>query len=172
MNRTYTKEHFMGLANHIRDMLPNVGISTDIIVGFPGETNTEFEETLDVMEKLKFDSAFTFKYSSRPGTKAAEYSDHITEAEKQKRLQRVISLQKKHTLERNLESVGKIEVVLVEKESKKSSAYWAGRTDSNKWVIIEKGNTKIKDFVPALITAAKGVTLHGDLVYQEEAYAV
>lgn len=172
MNRTYTKEHFMGLANHIRDMLPNVGISTDIIVGFPGETNTEFEETLDVMEKLKFDSAFTFKYSSRPGTKAAEYSDHITEAEKQKRLQRVISLQKKHTLERNLESVGKIEVVLVEKESKKSSAYWAGRIDSNKWVIIEKGNTKIKDFVPALITAAKGVTLHGDLVYQEEAYAV
>ncbi len=172
MNRTYTKEHFMGLANHIRDMLPNVGISTDIIVGFPGETNTEFEETLDVMEKLKFDSAFTFKYSSRPGTKAAEYSDHITEADKQKRLQRVISLQKKHTLERNLESVGKIEVVLVEKESKKSSAYWAGRIDSNKWVIIEKGNTKIKDFVPALITAAKGVTLHGDLVYQEEAYAV
>ena len=172
MNRTYTKEHFMGLANYIRDMLPNVGISTDIIVGFPGETNTEFEETLEVMEKLKFDSAFTFKYSSRPGTKAAEYSDHITEAEKQKRLQRVISLQKKHTLERNLESVGKIEVVLVEKESKKSSAYWAGRTDSNKWVIIDKGNTKIKDFVPALITAAKGVTLHGDLVYQEEAYAV
>ncbi|HIC38599.1 MAG TPA: TRAM domain-containing protein, partial [Candidatus Marinimicrobia bacterium] len=164
--------HFIGLADHIRDTLPDAGISTDIIVGFPGESNEEFEETLEVMERVKFDSAFTFKYSSRPGTKAAEFSDHISEEEKKERLQRVIELQKKHTLERNLESIGKIEIVLVEKESKKSSAYWAGRTDSNKWVIIEKGNTKIKDFVPALITAAKGVTLHGDLVTQEEAHAV
>ena len=172
MNRTYTKEHFIGLADHIRDTLPDAGISTDIIVGFPGESNEEFEETLEVMERVKFDSAFTFKYSSRPGTKAAEFSDHISEEEKKERLQRVIELQKKHTLERNLESIGKIEIVLVEKESKKSSAYWAGRTDSNKWVIFDKGNSKIKDFVPVLITAAKGISLHGDLLYQEEAHAV
>ena len=172
MNRTYTKEHFIGLADHIRDTLPDAGISTDIIVGFPGESNEEFEETLEVMERVKFDSAFTFKYSSRPGTKAAEFSDHISEKEKKERLQRVIELQKKHTLERNLESIGKIEIVLVEKESKKSSAYWAGRTDSNKWVIFDKGNSNIKDFVPVLITAAKGISLHGDLLYQEEAHAV
>lgn len=82
MNRTYTKEHFIGLADHIRDTLPDAGISTDIIVGFPGESNEEFEETLEVMERVKFDSAFTFKYSSRPGTKAAEFSDHISEEEK------------------------------------------------------------------------------------------
>ena len=172
MNRTYTKEHFIGLADHIRDMLPNVGISTDIIVGFPGESNEEFEETLEVMERVKFDSAFTFKYSSRPGTKAAEYSAHVAEAEKKERLQRVIELQKKHTLERNLDMIGKTEMVLVEKESKLSSNYWAGRTDANKWVIFDKGNSKIKDFVPVLITAAKGISLHGELVHQEKAHAV
>jgi tRNA-2-methylthio-N6-dimethylallyladenosine synthase len=172
MNRTYTKEHFLGLVDHIRDYLPNVGISTDIIVGFPGESNAEFEETLDVMEKVKFDSAFTFKYSSRPGTKASEYSDHLLEEEKKERLQSVIELQKKHTLERNLECVGHIETVLVEKESKKSSNHWAGRTDSNKWVIFEKQNSKIKDFVPLLITAAKGVSLHGVLIHKEEAHVI
>lgn len=172
MNRTYTKEHFVGLVDYIRDVLPNVGISTDIIVGFPGETDEEFEETIDVMNQVKFDSAFTFKYSSRPGTKASEFSDHISEEVKKERLQHIIELQKKHTLERNLESVGNVETVLVEKESKKSTSHWAGRTDSNKWVIFEKGNAKIKDFVPVLITAAKGVSLHGDLVHQEEAHAL
>ncbi len=172
MNRTYTKEHFVGLVDYIRDVLPNVGISTDIIVGFPGETDEEFEETIDVMNQVKFDSAFTFKYSSRPGTKASEFSDHISEEVKKERLQHIIELQKKHTLERNLESVGNVETVLVEKESKKSTTHWAGRTDSNKWVIFEKGNAKIKDFVPVLITAAKGVSLHGDLVHQEEAHAL
>lgn len=172
MNRTYTKEHFIGLADHIRDTLPDAGISTDIIVGFPGESNEEFEETLEVMDKVKFDSAFTFKYSSRPGTKAAEYSAHVSEDEKKERLQRVNELQKKHTLERNLDMIGKTEMVLVEKESKRSSNYWAGRTDANKWVIFDKGNSKIKDFVPVLITAAKGISLHGELVYQEKAHAV
>jgi len=172
MNRTYTKEHFVGLVDYIRDVLPNVGISTDIIVGFPGETDEEFEETIDVMNQVKFDSAFTFKYSSRPGTKASEFNDHISEEVKKERLQHIIELQKKHTLERNLESVGNVETVLVEKESKKSTTHWAGRTDSNKWVIFEKGNAKIKDFVQVLITAAKGVSLHGDLVHQEEAHAL
>ena len=172
MNRTYTKEHFIGLADHIRDTLPDAGISTDIIVGFPGESNEEFEETLEVMDKVKFDSAFTFKYSSRPGTKAAEYSAHVSEDEKKERLQRVNELQKKHTLERNLDMIGKTEMVLVEKESKRSSNYWAGRTDANKWVIFDKGNSKIKDFVPVLITAAKGISLHGELVHQEKAHAV
>jgi len=172
MNRTYTKEHFIGLVDYIRDILPNVGISTDIIVGFPGETDDEFEETLDVMKKVKFDSAFTFKYSSRPGTKASEFSEHISEKIKKDRLQRIIELQKQHTLERNRENVGNVETVLVEKESKKSPTHWAGRTDSNKWVIFKKGNAKIKDFVQVLITAAKGVSLHGDLIHKEEAHAL
>jgi len=169
MNRTYSREYFADLVNLIRNKLPDVGISTDIIVGFPGETESEFEETLGVMEKVKFDSAFTFKYSPRPGTKAAEFTDHLPEKIKQSRLESVIKLQKRHTLERNLDLVKNVEMVLVEKESKRSSSHWAGRTDSNKWVIFEKGTAKVKDFVPVLITAAKGISLHGELAQKEEA---
>ena len=110
MNRTYTKSHFIERAHRIRKILPNCGLSTDIIVGFPGETNHEFEETLYVMNEIKFDSAFTFKYSPRLGTKAYEYSDQISEVDKQKRLDKVIKLQKKHTIMRNKEMIGNIAV--------------------------------------------------------------
>ena len=97
MNRTYTKEKFIELTEKIRTYLPGVGISTDIIVGFPGETEEEFNETLEVMRKVKFDSAFTFKYSPRKGTKAIEYDDQLGEDEKQNRLAKVIELQKLNT---------------------------------------------------------------------------
>ena len=169
MNRTYTKSHFIERAHRIRKILPNCGLSTDIIVGFPGETNHEFEETLYVMNEIKFDSAFTFKYSPRLGTKAYEYSDQISEVDKQKRLDKVIKLQKKHTIMRNKETIGNIERVLVEKNSKRSINQWAGRTDSNKWVIFDKESTKIKDKVDILITDAKGISLHGHLVKKKEA---
>ena len=169
MNRTYTKSHFIERAHRIRKILPNCGLSTDIIVGFPGETNYEFEETLHVMNEIKFDSAFTFKYSPRLGTKAYEYSDQISEVDKQKRLDKVIKLQKKHTIMRNKEMIGNIERVLVEKNSKRSINQWAGRTDSNKWVIFDKESTNIKDIVDILITDAKGISLHGHLVKKKEA---
>ena len=169
MNRTYTKAHFLKLAQRIREWLPGVGISTDIIVGFPGETETEFNETLSVMKEIKFDSAFNFKYSPRRGTKASEYDDQIAEEVKQDRLARVIELQKKHTLERNLELVGTTQTVLVEKESKRSPQQWAGRTDSNKWVIFDKEDAQIRDMIPIQIRAAKGITLHGQMVKQAEA---
>ena len=164
MNRTYTKSEFISLANQIRDSLPNVGLSTDIIVGFPGEGSEEFDDTLDVMEKVHFDSAYTFKYSSRPGTKAAEFEDIISEEEKQSRLEKVIDVQKKHTLLQNQKRIGTVEIVLVEKESKRSANHWAGRTDSNKWVIFEKNNFKIGDLVPIKIIDAKGITLHGETI--------
>ena len=169
MNRTYTKEHFIQRAQWIREFLPNCGLSTDIIVGFPGETEAEFQETLKVMSAVKFDSAFTFKYSLRTGTKAAEYSDHISETEKQTRLEEVIKLQKHHTLLRNKAIIGQVENVLVEKVSKRSASHWAGRTDSNKWVIFPKQDTQIKDIVPVLITDAKGISLQGQLVNIKEA---
>ena len=169
MNRTYTKSHFLKLAHRIREWLPGVGISTDIIVGFPGETETEFNETLSVMEEIKFDSAFNFKYSPRRGTKASEYDDQIAEDVKQDRLSRVIELQKKHTLERNLDLVGTTQIVLVEKESKRSNQQWAGRTDSNKWVIFDKKDVHIQDMIPVQIREAKGITLRGELLNQAEA---
>jgi|TARA_Y100001001_G_C7962633_1_gene293040 tRNA-2-methylthio-N6-dimethylallyladenosine synthase len=121
------------------------------------------------MEEIKFDSAFNFKYSPRRGTKASEYDDQIAEDVKQDRLSRVIELQKKHTLERNLELVGTTQIVLVEKESKRSNQQWAGRTDSNKWVIFDKKDVHIQDMIPVQIREAKGITLRGELLNQAEA---
>ena len=161
MNRTYTREHFYDMAMKIREIMPNCGLSTDIIVGFPGETDEQFRETLDLMEAIKFNSAFTFKYSPRPYTKAEQFSDQITEDIKKERLDEMLILQRKHTLELNQEMVGTFQQVLIEKESKKSNLHWAGRTDSNEWVIIEKNNSNIKDIVPVQISSATGVILHG-----------
>ena len=164
MNRTYTKSHFLSLVQRIRDILPDVGISTDIIVGFPGETNEDFDQTIEVMNEVKFDSSFNFKYSSRRGTKASEYDDKIQEEIKQQRLEQVISLQKKHTLERNIDLVGSSQTVLVEKESKMSNDYWAGRTDSNKWVIFKKDSIPKKEMISVFIKEARGITLHGEFI--------
>tara|TARA_Y100000817_G_scaffold310414_1_gene301042 strand:+ start:5013 stop:6338 length:1326 start_codon:yes stop_codon:yes gene_type:complete len=161
MNRTYTREHFYDMALKIREIMPNCGLSTDIIVGFPGETDDQYRETLDLMEAIKFNSAFTFKYSPRPYTKAEQFSDQISEQVKKDRLDEMLILQRKHTLELNQKMVGSFQKVLIEKESKKSNMHWAGRTDSNEWVIIEKNNSNIKDIVPVEITGATGVILHG-----------
>ena len=168
MNRTYSKEHFIALAEKIRAYLPGVGISTDIIVGFPGEQAADFQETLDVMNSVKFDSAFTFKYSPRPYTKAEQYSDQIPEVVKQERLQKVIDVQRKNTLLQNRKMIGNVEMILVEKDSKRAADQWAGRTDSNKWVIFDKCDAKIKDLVPVRIMDAKGISLHGELLEIEE----
>jgi len=120
------------------------------------------------MNDVIFDSAFTFKYSSRPGTRAAEFEDHVLEKEKQERLERVINLQREHTAIRNNQFVNTIEMVLVEKESKRSKNQWAGRTDSNKWVIFNKNSEKIGDIVPVHIASAKGITLQGKIKKIEE----
>jgi len=169
MNRTYTQQHFLTLVRNIRQSLPDAGISTDIIVGFPGETEIEFQDTLAVMNEVNFDSAFMFKYSSRRGTKAAEYEDQVAEKEKQHRLEKVIELQKGHTLERNQALIGRNETVLVEKVSKKAANQWAGRTDSNKWVIFNKEDAQIRDMVTVKITKTAGISLQGHLVAQAEA---
>jgi tRNA-2-methylthio-N6-dimethylallyladenosine synthase len=168
MNRNYTKEEFLDLVYMIREHIPNCTISTDIIVGFPGETDLEFSETLEMMKKIKFNFSFMFKYSSRPGTKAAEYDNQISEEVKQKRLERLIDLQSKITLNSNKEKIGSIQYVLIEKESKKSSNSWSGRTDGNTWTIIEKNNESIKDIVPVKITHARGVTLFGNCLNKKE----
>ena len=161
MNRTYTRERFYDMAMKIREIMPNCGLSTDIIVGFPGETDVQFRETLDLMDSIKFNSAFTFKYSPRPYTKAEQFSDQIDESVKKERLDEMLVLQRKHTLELNQKMVGSFQQVLIEKESKKSNMHWAGRTDSNEWVIVEKNNSNIKDIVPVEIVDATGVILHG-----------
>ena len=168
MNRTYSKEEFIDLVSKIHDYIPGCSITTDIIVGFPGETESDFEETLDMMKKIKFNFAYMFKYSSRPGTKAAEYDNQISEHIKQDRLERLINLQSSITLENNIEKINSIQYVLIEKESKKSDNYWSGRTDGNTWTIIEKRGEKVKDIVPVKINNAKGVTLFGESLTKEE----
>ena len=164
MNRTYTREHFIELAGRMRDRIPGLSLSTDMIVGFPGETREDFEQTLDVMEQVRFDTAFTFKYSARPGTKAAEYEDTVPEEEKQDRLEKMILLQRRHTLERNRAHIGETLEVLVEKDSKKSENQHQGRTRSNKIVIFDKAGELPGDFVTTRIIDAKGISLFGQIV--------
>jgi tRNA-2-methylthio-N6-dimethylallyladenosine synthase len=163
MNRTYTKKHFLKQIEMMRKKIPTIGISTDIIVGFPGESEMDFQETLDVMNNVQFDSAFTFKYSARPYTKAVEYENQISENEKQNRLDRLIRLQREHTLIQNKKLIGTIQTVMVEKESKKSQSHWAGRTDTNKWVIFPKEKSQIKNLLKINILNATGSTLHGEM---------
>ncbi|NQV29286.1 MAG: tRNA (N6-isopentenyl adenosine(37)-C2)-methylthiotransferase MiaB [Candidatus Marinimicrobia bacterium] len=161
MNRTYTKQHFLDLAMKMRETIPGLSISTDMIVGFPGETEADFQETLDVMRQVQFDTAFTFKYSSRPGTKASEYTDTVPEDEKQDRLERMIVLQKEHTLRRNRGHIGEIVEVLVEKNSKKSENQHQGRTRSNIIVIFDKAGERPGDLVTVEIMDAQVITLFG-----------
>ena len=169
MNRTYTKKEFINLVKKIRHVLPDCSISTDIIVGFPGEEESDFYETLEMMQINKFNFAYMFKYSSRPGTKASEYDNQIDEKIKQERLEKLIKTQLETTLLQNKKKIGSIEYVLIEKESKKSSDFWSGRTDGNTWTIIEKNDENIKDIIPVIITDARGVTLFGKSLTNKEA---
>ena len=164
MNRTYSKKEFLDLVIKIKKYLPDCSITTDIIVGFPGETEEEFLDTLDVAEQVMFDNSFMFKYSPRPGTKAEGYTDQVDEEVKQNRLERYIALQKILTLKNNKLKIGKTFEVLVEKESKKSVNQWAGRLDGNMWVVFDKTNEKIKDLVKVKILDTKGITLFGERV--------
>ena len=172
MNRTYTKEEFLNLSNKIREYMPGCSLTTDVIVGFPGETEEEFSDTLDVINKVGFNFAFMFKYSSRPGTKAAEFTDQISEDVKQNRLERLINDQLKNTLKENQKLVGQTAKVLVEKDSKKSKDQWSGRTEGNMWVIFDKGDEKVGDIVDIKIYDARGVTLFGENLNQGYKYEV
>ena len=169
MNRTYTKQEFLDLVSLIRKHIPECAISTDIIVGFPGETDEEYHDTLDVMNTVVFDRAFMFKYSSRPGTKAAEYTDQIDESIKQARLANLIELQQAHTLQANQKRIGKVLKVLIEKESKKTSSSWVGRSEGSVSVIFNKKNEKIHDIVDVLIQDAQGMSMFGSRILDKDA---
>ena len=164
MNRQYSQEEYLAVVDKVRERLPECSITTDIIVGFPGETELDFLETLNVMDSVVFDSAFMFKYSPRPLTKAASMRDSVTEKEKSERLERVVGKQKKHTLKRNQVLVGTVQEILVDGESKKNSNEKRGRTDTNKIVIIKKGNPEIGDIVSVEIKEASGVSLMGEAI--------
>ncbi len=161
MNRTYTREEYLELVDKIRRYMPNAGITTDIIVGFPGETDDQFHETITMMESVRYDNAFMFQYSARPYTKAVEFTDSVPESVKSERLQRIIEVQNRLTLENNKQLVGSRAKVLVEKDSKKSDKQWMGRTDENRIVVFDKNGEGPRDMIDLEIIDARGVTLFG-----------
>ncbi len=132
MRRLYTAEQFEEIVHKLRERVPNIAITTDIIVGFPGETEEQFENTLRVVERLRFDGAFMFAYSPRPGTPAAQMENQIPRAVKQERLERLIELQNRITCEINASQVGRVFEVLVEGPSQKDPTKLAGFTRENK----------------------------------------
>lgn len=134
MNRGYTRERYLELTNSIRERIPEASITTDLIVGFPGETEEDFLDTLDLVERVRFDAAYTFLFSPREGTPAAEMPEQIPDEVKKDRFNRLVELQDKITLEKNLPLVNQLVEVLVEGRSKKDPERWSGRTRTNKIV--------------------------------------
>ena len=163
MNRTYTVEHYLNLIEKAKKIIPGVSFSTDIISGFPTETWEDHFATLEVMKQVRYDGAYMFKYSPREGTKAFRMEDDVPEEVKSKRLQEIIDLQHQISLEKNQDMIGTEEIILVEGFSKKSNEFIAGRTDTNKTVIVPI-NDKIKtsDYIKVKINRATSGTLFGD----------
>jgi tRNA-2-methylthio-N6-dimethylallyladenosine synthase len=165
MNRTYTVEHYLNLIEKAKKIIPGVSFSTDIISGFPTETWEDHFATLEVLKQVRYDGAYMFKYSPREGTKAFRMEDDVAEEVKSKRLQEIIDLQHQISFEKNQDMIGKEEIILVEGFSKKSNEFIAGRTDTNKTVIVPI-NDKIKtsDYVKVKINKATSGTLFGDYI--------
>ena len=142
MHRGYTKESYLEKIDHLKEVCPSIALTADVIVGFPGEEEEDFKETLDLMEKVQFDDLFSFKYSPRKGTRAAQFQDKVEEKVKQERLSILQEIQKEITLRKNQELEGRVEEVLVEGRSKQSAQDVTGRTRSNKIVNFE-GNLEL-----------------------------
>ncbi len=165
MNRTYDRKHYLELVKKIRETIPGVSLSTDIIAGFPTETEEDHKLTLSLLEEVRFDGAFMFKYSPREGTKAYEMGDDVPDEVKIRRLNEIIELQQKISYEINQTMIGTEVEVLVEGESKRSSEQWMGRTDTNKVVIFPKvEGIKPGDYIIVQIKRATSATLFGDIV--------
>ncbi|MFH1004637.1 MAG: tRNA (N6-isopentenyl adenosine(37)-C2)-methylthiotransferase MiaB [Bacteroidota bacterium] len=165
MNRRYSREEYLQCIESIRKIIPDCGISTDIISGFCGETDSQHRDTLSLMELVKFDFAYTFKYSERPGTLAEKkFKDDISDEVKGKRLKEIIDLQQKHSAERIKNGIGKVHIVLIEGVSKKSADKLYGRNSQNTIVVFPKGNHKKGQYVNVLGKSCTTTTIIGEVV--------
>ena len=164
MNRKYTKEHYLELAYKIKEKIPNVSLTTDIIVGFPGETEEDFEDTLDVVEKLKFEQVFMFIYSRRKGTVADKMENQIPEDIKHKRFDRLKALVESQIEENNSKYVGTIQKVLIDGTSKTNESTLSGRTDTNKVVVIDADKSYIDKIVDVKIVQDCMWYLKGEII--------
>ena len=164
MGRRYTRESYLELFKKIKDTVPNVSISTDIIVGFPGESEEDFLETLSLAEECKYDNAFTFIFSKREGTPACLLKDEVSEEEKEERLQRLNKVVNKYFLENNKKLLERVVPVLVEGNSEKKDMYY-GYTDTNKLInFTAKREVEVGEIVNVKVTQAKTWSLDGELV--------
>ena len=164
MNRGYTKEEYIKLIDNIKERIPNCAISMDMIVGFCSETEEDHQQTLALMDYVKYDFGYMFKYSERPNTPAARMEDDIPEETKQRRLAEIIEKQQAHSFLHMKEKVGKTLEVLIEGVSKKSNQHFYGRTTYNSAVIFEKGSHKLGDYVMVKIEDCTSATLKGKVI--------
>ncbi len=165
MNRKYTREEYLDLVSRVKTAIPDASLTTDIIVGFPGESEEDFQQTLDLVREVRYDAAFTFIYSPREGTPAARWEgrDPVPNPIKKDRLNRLMELQYQISLEANLKMIGTTETVLIDGLSRKNPNVWAGRTQSNKVVLLDRDPAVdlIDRFVPVRIEQAKTFYLSG-----------
>ena len=163
MNRKYTKEQYLNLVEKMKKQIPNLTLSTDIIVGFPGETEQDFEDTLDIVEKVKFEQVYMFIYSRRVGTPADKMKNQIPEEIKHKRFNKLKQLVEKQIAIKNQEYVGTIQNVLIEGKSKNNENMLTGRTDSNKVVVLESKADLIGKILPLKIISEHMWYLKGEI---------
>ena len=163
MNRVYTAEAYKDLVKRIRTAMPEVSLTTDLIVGFPGETEEDFEELLAFLKEIRYDAAYTFIYSKRSGTPAAEMAEQVPEDVKKARLQKLMEVQNEISLEINKSLQGKTMEVMVEGPSKNDETVWMGHTRSNKIVLFPHGEEKEGDFVQVKITSPQTWVLKGEV---------
>lgn len=162
MNRLHTREEYFGLIDNIRRLIPDCGISQDMIAGFPTETEEDHQQTLSLMDYVKYDFGFMFAYSERPGTLAArKMADDVPDAVKKRRLREIIDKQQAHSLERNQAHIGRVEEVLIEGPSRKSDAHWMGRNTQNTVVVFPKESYRVGEFVNVRIEDCTSATLLG-----------
>jgi tRNA-2-methylthio-N6-dimethylallyladenosine synthase len=167
MNRTYTREWYLAKVDRIRAIMPDCGISSDIIAGFCTETEEDHQDTLRLMEYSRYDMSYMFFYSERPGTLAARrYQDDVPEEVKKRRLDEIVKLQNKLSLESNKQDIGKIFKVLIEGASKRSDQDWRGRNSQNKVIVFPKENHTLNkgDYVMVKVTDCTGATLIGKII--------
>jgi len=161
MNRTYTVDHYLRLVKKIREAIPGVSLTTDIISGFPGETPEDHRMTMDLIRHVRYDGAYTFKYSARANTKAWEMQETVSDEEKGRRVFEISELQHDISMEINQQMVGTTERILVEGPSRKSPEEYTGRTDTNKSVIFPKTGEQVGEYVDVRIERANSATLFG-----------
>ncbi|MFI5123826.1 MAG: tRNA (N6-isopentenyl adenosine(37)-C2)-methylthiotransferase MiaB [Chitinophagales bacterium] len=167
MNRTYTREWYLAKVRRIRELMPDCGITSDIIAGFCTETETDHQETLSLMQEARFDMSYMYFYSERPGTLAARrYADDVPEAEKKRRLDEIVKCQNKISQFSNRKDIGSISKVLIEGDSKKSEHDWMGRNSQNKVVVFPKENIALGkgDYAMVRILESTGATLIGQVI--------